>query len=371
MLKQKNFLLSLLIFSLLIFNSFLYAQEQITITTYYPSPYGSYNELGTNKLAVDIDDVAVPSEYAAMHNGDVHIGRSLIVGAGGGSGFAYDELVGPPDNRPNDGDVLIKGHVGIGTTGPSFGSLDVHSSTTQGAIGISGVSDVGQTYSGLYLHDDTADLTNTWYFTHINSLGAGSEDDLYIGRWVNPTTRISSIVIDSVTGNVGIGTTEPDEELHVVGSIKMVDGNQGAGRVLTSDANGVGSWQARLATWAGYTASTYTGNLGGVAGANALCHANYSGSHACTWAELSHLTDVFPGSEDAWVIDGNAYECYTSIAGITVCNRWVTCDNWTSSSMCCPCLLALNCGTYLNDTGPAIDIDMGHCSDPKKLPCCI
>ncbi len=43
---------------------------------------------------------------------------------------------------------------------------------------------------------------------------------------------------------VGIGTTAPDEELHVVGNIKMVDGNQAAGKVLTSDANGVGTWQS-------------------------------------------------------------------------------------------------------------------------------
>jgi hypothetical protein len=43
-------------------------------------------------------------------------------------------------------------------------------------------------------------------------------------------------------GNVGIGTNDPDEELHVVGNIKMVDSNQSAGRVLTSDAGGVGSW---------------------------------------------------------------------------------------------------------------------------------
>ena len=28
------------------------AEESITITTYYPSPYGSYNELKTNKMAV-------------------------------------------------------------------------------------------------------------------------------------------------------------------------------------------------------------------------------------------------------------------------------------------------------------------------------
>lgn len=31
-------------------------EESVTITTYYPSPYGSYNELQTNKLAVGDTD---------------------------------------------------------------------------------------------------------------------------------------------------------------------------------------------------------------------------------------------------------------------------------------------------------------------------
>ncbi|KPA14471.1 cell surface protein, partial [Candidatus Magnetomorum sp. HK-1] len=41
----------------------------------------------------------------------------------------------------------------------------------------------------------------------------------------------------------GIGTNSPDEALEVVGSVKIVDGNQGEGKVLVSDANGKASWQ--------------------------------------------------------------------------------------------------------------------------------
>ena len=43
--------------------------------------------------------------------------------------------------------------------------------------------------------------------------------------------------------NVGIGVTIPTEKLHVVGNIRMVDGNEGSGKVLTSDTEGVASWQ--------------------------------------------------------------------------------------------------------------------------------
>lgn len=41
---------------------------------------------------------------------------------------------------------------------------------------------------------------------------------------------------------VGIGTDEPADKLHVLGSIRMVDGNQSAGYVPVSDANGTMVW---------------------------------------------------------------------------------------------------------------------------------
>lgn len=45
-------------------------------------------------------------------------------------------------------------------------------------------------------------------------------------------------------GNVGIGTSAPTAKLHVGGSVRIVDGTQGAGKILTSDASGNASWQA-------------------------------------------------------------------------------------------------------------------------------
>ena len=45
------------------------------------------------------------------------------------------------------------------------------------------------------------------------------------------------------TGMVGIGTTTPTANLEVAGTLKIIDGNQGANKVLTSDADGLASWQ--------------------------------------------------------------------------------------------------------------------------------
>lgn len=56
----------------------------------------------------------------------------------------------------------------------------------------------------------------------------------------------NSIILGSSTNNnnkIGIGTNTPEERLHVVGSVKIVDGNQGSGKVLVSDTTGKAIWQ--------------------------------------------------------------------------------------------------------------------------------
>jgi hypothetical protein len=49
-------------------------------------------------------------------------------------------------------------------------------------------------------------------------------------------------------GNVGIGTSAPTDKLHILGTsgntLRIEDGNEAAGKVLTSDATGNASWQS-------------------------------------------------------------------------------------------------------------------------------
>ncbi|MCH7574484.1 MAG: tail fiber domain-containing protein [Candidatus Marinimicrobia bacterium] len=71
------------------------------------------------------------------------------------------------------------------------------------------------------------------------------------------------------TGNVGIGTTSPGQKLDVTGTVQMtglkLTTSPTSGYVLTTDAAGVGTWQAAPGGSAGWS---LTGNSGTTAGTN-------------------------------------------------------------------------------------------------------
>lgn len=80
----------------------LYAEESLTVTTYYPSPYGSYNELGTNKLAV----------------GDTN----------------GDSTLNAADQPNRDGDIRLKAQAGDPTSWSAGANGQIAYSSTQGSL---------------------------------------------------------------------------------------------------------------------------------------------------------------------------------------------------------------------------------------------
>jgi len=79
----------------------------------------------------------------------------------------------------------------------------------------------------------------------VNNDGTVNESDMAVCPSGDPTCTAGNPVIGSLTvkGRVGIGTATPSSKLELNGKIKITDGSQGVGKVLTSDANGVGSWE--------------------------------------------------------------------------------------------------------------------------------
>jgi hypothetical protein len=80
-----------------------------------------------------------------------------------------------------------------------------------------------------------------WMKTVVTN-GANTNMELYEQ---DSTAGITKRMVWHTGGNVtvGNGSGNGDARFHVIGNVKIVDGTQGVGKVFTSDANGLGSWQ--------------------------------------------------------------------------------------------------------------------------------
>lgn len=121
----------------------------------------------------------------------------------------------------------------------------------------------GETVLGIGATFYTSSVNGTTQFRATNATDRlfviGNAIDANNNTVVDNAERSDAMVVLK-NGNTGFGTSTPLNRLHVVGNIRMVDGNQAAGRVLTSDVNGVATWQ---------NASTNAWGLLGNAGTNA------------------------------------------------------------------------------------------------------
>ncbi len=213
-----------------------YAQDSdsITIVTYYPSPYGSYNQLQTNSLGVGDNN-----NNGTLDAGDV-----------------------PPTLGYPNGDVWIAGNVGIGTTGPG---VKLHIDNK----GLTGLTDT-TVYDVFKLSNTRADGTG---------LPKGSNFAIGLSRWENPGNNYPRTQVDFKTtglttdnnttpntimslrdnGNVGIGTASPQAKLDVNGQVKISGGSPGKDKVLiSSDASGLASWSPAAFTPNPMTGGDYT-----------------------------------------------------------------------------------------------------------------
>jgi hypothetical protein len=123
------------------------------------------------------------------------------------------------------------GFVGIGTSAPTV-PLEVASS---------GIPHIR-------LNNTSAGITNVQKIT----FWKGSAEKFALGYdlWGTGDNLFSlydtpnqQAVLNIKSTNVGIGTITPAAKLEVAGQVKITGGAPGAGKVLTSDANGLASWQ--------------------------------------------------------------------------------------------------------------------------------
>jgi hypothetical protein len=100
--------------------SVVYAQETLTISTYYPSPYGSYNEL---QLSPHVTSTACNATTEGTIYYDSSSGVNTIkVCRNNGSAYQFEALGGAGGYWTANGNNIYNsntGNVGIGTSAPS------------------------------------------------------------------------------------------------------------------------------------------------------------------------------------------------------------------------------------------------------------
>lgn len=178
--KVKKLLFLFFIFNLiLIFPVLLFAAESISITTYYPSPYGTYNELRTYSntyLATDSGFVGIGTTdpgaklditYTGAAVGDdkgLHITNTMpnqdrLLEITGGTGISAGSylIYGEGDTLPAESFVVRgDGNLGIGTTNPGA-KLEI----------------AGQYFSAAYALTDAATIAVDWNNANVQGVRLG------------------------------------------------------------------------------------------------------------------------------------------------------------------------------------------------------
>lgn len=138
--KTFNFFYAFLL-AILGFGATLLA-EDITLTTYYPAPYGAYDELsttGNTYLATTSGNVGVGLAAAATIQNKLDVEGNVAIGAG------YSGTSAAPANG-----LIVQGQVGIGTASPTAGTaLDVTGTINATAYSAGGTPGTTGTFTTL------------------------------------------------------------------------------------------------------------------------------------------------------------------------------------------------------------------------------
>ena len=227
--KKRETQLSIVAVAILIFILFsvfyCFADETITLTTYYPAPYGIYKELRANGMAIGIAYRHTP---AALTDGVLIVSDSVGIGTNDpGSGWGSGAKL-------NINGSIFQSDSNISTT------ILYHRSNESGNP--SGTSD------GFRIR-----FNNDFFAANYDALVIEKTDSnqvipdggiAFVNTGSNGVKNTAMVIRGS--GNVGIGTNSPLEDLHVfrgdtdVASIYATGSNQGSGYIYAGQSTSYG-----------------------------------------------------------------------------------------------------------------------------------
>ena len=158
-----------------------------------------------------------PSGHSATGAGNTFVGYGTANASGSGNGNTYIGFESGESNTSGTNNTALGYGSGIGNNG---GADNIFVGWQAGYDVVSGSRNIVIGY------DQAAS-------------GPGVNDKLNIG---------GVLFGDLAAGRIGIGTNAPGAKLEVAGQVKITGGAPGAGKVLTSDANGLAAWQVAAST---------------------------------------------------------------------------------------------------------------------------
>ena len=167
----------------------------------------------------------------------------------------YSNLTyGGDDGVGNFANNLILKHKNIGGSSNTASSIQIRNGGTDDADKTSielttyfnnGGADIN--YNGLIMNSgqNTVNIISSDNDTDNALLSIQADDSIRFQKsstsW--PNTKLETMIIDLVNGRVGINEPNPDSRLHVNGQVKITGGVPDSGKVLTSDVDGLASWE--------------------------------------------------------------------------------------------------------------------------------
>ncbi|MEQ1734384.1 MAG: hypothetical protein ABL940_11975, partial [Bacteroidia bacterium] len=218
------------------------------------------NTIGVHNIAIG-SMVAAQASYAPLYaniSGQYNIAigsRTLCYNTTGGSNIAQGDQALFANTTGYNNIALGGSSMNDNTTGASNTSVGLFSlmrntlgdyNTASGTWALSSnTTGIENTAIGHYAgQTNTVGNNNTYLGSNTDATANNLTKATAIGY--NAKVGASNSMVLGGTGadavNVGINTTTPTERLEIQGSIKIVDGTQAAGKLLTSDAAGKASW---------------------------------------------------------------------------------------------------------------------------------
>lgn len=181
----------------------------------------------------------------------------------GSSWTPGSDLSGSSIWSENGSDIYYNnGRAGIGTSSPAtYMHLHGVPLASRGQLTLSAPPGEG-TFISFYEDDEFK--AYLWYDV--------SDEDLRLQNFT-----AGDLNLNPYGGRVGVGTNTPSTTLHVNGQIRITGGSPAAGRVLTSDANGLATWEA------GPGATTY--EIGDFAQGGVIFWLDETGQHGLVCAK--------------------------------------------------------------------------------------